>query len=526
MKFIAQLSIRARLLTLLAFSVTFLGLLGGFSSFTILRLSGLATGVIDNEFETVRTVSAIQAAVRDARGFEKDVLLTMGDEAETDKYTQRWTAEIKRARDGIGLLQQHASTHRPDPSAEKVGRLIQGMSEGVTDYEKGFQAVLSKMAHGELHDTWAASAAMAPVLVQLRQLDQSLTTLAQMTAENANAERVQLQQAGHNAPWLVLGATVLVALIACSFALATIRSILRPLQHLQTIAASWGSGDLSLAMQAQGSDEVAQVMRDLATMQSQLAQLVSQIQSGVEIVNKNTREIAEANEQLSGRTERAVVALQKTTASVSQLSGAVKITAESAGQAVASVSDTVHLAQDGGGIVGRVIQTMHQINASSGQITDIIGVIDAIAFQTNLLALNAAVEAARAGEQGRGFAVVAAEVRALAARSSVAAREIKSIIETSLTHIASGTDLVQQAGGKMQEILGSVSGVSHVINAIQSAAEEQFEGIDLISKSMQGIDQATQENAAMVEASAEGTAVLANEVQHLRGALGTFKLAA
>ena len=516
MNFLTHLSIRSRLLALVAFSVTFLWLLGGFSSFTISRLSGLATGLIDNEFETVRAVGSVQAAIRDARGFEKDVLLTMGDDQETEKDTRLWAAEIEKAHAGIAALQAHVKG--ADQSKVDV------MAQEVDAYEKGFKGVLEKIAHGELHDPWAANVAMAPVVSRLHQLDQALNVLSHETAEQANAKRTELQRSGKSAPWVVLGVTVAVSLLALVFALATVRSIVRPLVTLQATTAAWGNGDLRSSMEPTGRDEIARVMHDLAAMHQQLAQLVTQVQSGVDIVNNNTREIALANEQLSVRTEKAAISLQKTAASVSQLSMAVKMTADSAGEAVASVSNTVQLAQDGGGIVGQVVQTMHQIGDSSRQITDIIGVIDTIAFQTNLLALNAAVEAARAGEQGRGFAVVAAEVRALAARSSVAAREIKAIIENSVAHIGSGTELVEQAGEKMQEILGSVGGVSAVINTIQAAATEQFEGINLISTAMQGIDVATQENAAMVEESAAGTAILANEVNHLRGALGVFKL--
>ena len=277
MKFIARIPIRSRLLALLAFSVTFLWLLGGFSSFTILRLSGLATGMIDHEFETVRTVGAVQAAIRDARGFEKDVLLTMGDDQETDKDTRLWAAEIQKAHAGIAALQAHANA--PD------GVLIQAMSQGVDAYERGFKEVLEKIAHGELHDPWAANTAMAPVVNRLHQLDQSLGDLTRQTTEQANAKRVQLQRAGQMHPWLVLGVTAIVSLLALVFSLATVRSILRPLKSLQATTSAWGSGDLSGTMVPVGRNEIAQVMQDLAAMHQQLAQLVTQVQAGVRVVN-------------------------------------------------------------------------------------------------------------------------------------------------------------------------------------------------------------------------------------------------
>jgi methyl-accepting chemotaxis protein len=226
------------------------------------------------------------------------------------------------------------------------------------------------------------------------------------------------------------------------------------------------------------------------------------------------------------RTEQAAISLQKTSASVDQLSLAVKLTTVSAGQAVNQSQQAVAVAVDGGRIVGSVVHTMQAIHQSSQKITEIIGVIEGIAFQTNILALNAAVEAARAGEQGRGFAVVASEVRSLAGRSSNAAREIKSIIGASVQRIAEGTVQVEHAGRTMTDIVSSVQGVSRIIEEIRAAANEQFEGIHLISLAMDGIDHATQQNAAMVEESASGTRSLADEVSRLRSALTAFKLSA
>jgi methyl-accepting chemotaxis protein len=259
-------------------------------------------------------------------------------------------------------------------------------------------------------------------------------------------------------------------------------------------------------------------------MQQQLCELVKQVHYGVDVVNSNTSEIATANSDLSTRTEQAAIALQKTSISVEQLSHAVRLTTESASHAVNLSQGAMREAKDGGRLVSEVVQTMQAIHQSSQKITEIIGVIEGIAFQTNILALNAAVEAARAGDQGRGFAVVASEVRSLAGRSSVAAREIKSIIDYSVEHVEQGTQQVEHAGKKMQDIVTSVHDVAHTIESIRNAANEQFEGIHLISRSMDGIDQATQRNASMVEESAAGTRSLADEVNHLRHALGVFKV--
>lgn len=518
MTLINRMSIRARLRSLLVFSIAFLCILGAFSSWTILRLSSQATGFIDHEFEMVRTVGHIQTTVRDARRFEKDVLLTMGDDAETEKFTNLWDSAINNTRTAIASLSS--------PPGSREAALTSEMARGLDAYDRGFRTVLKQIREGALHDPWAANSAMAPVITQLKLLDASLTELAEIIAARANRQRDQVASAGHAAPWLVLGATAAVALVAWILVRTTAASILQPLRRLQNTTRAWGTGDLSQTMSTDASqnDEIASVMRDLDAMHEQLSGLITRVQEGVEIVRNNTDEITIANEQLSNRTEKAAISLQKTVASVSQLHGAVEATASSSAEAVASAEMAVSVASEGGAIMGGVVQTMQQIGASSRQITDIIGVIHTIAFQTNLLALNAAVEAARAGEQGKGFAVVASEVRALAARSSVAAGEIKSIIEASVQHISAGTGQVEMAGAKMQDILASVNRMSKIIEIIRAATNEQHEGINLINRAMQQIDQATGENAAMVEESAAGTAALANEVLRLQEALGVFKL--
>jgi len=516
MQFIEHVTIRTRLITLLVFSVAILWVLGSFSSYTILRISQQATSFIDNEFEAERVVGDIQVAIRDARGHEKDVLLTMGDDAESEKNAHLWAADIAHVRKGITTLHSLTDT--------REATLLGDMNTGVDAYEAGFKQMLHQIAIGELHDPWNANIAMAALLGNLQMTDRSLAALASSISTRANAQRKQLVLAGNAAPWLVIGATVVVSVAALFLVFAVVRSILGPVRQLQDVAQAWGAGDLSNTMVHTGTDELSQVMQDLSLMHQQLNGLVTQVHSGVEVVNTNTVEITTAHHLLYQRTEEAARSLQKTSASVAQLSMAVKLTAESALNAVDSSQVAVDVATAGGEIVTNVVETMHRISHSSRQITDIIGVIESIAFQTNILALNAAVEAARAGEQGRGFAVVASEVRSLAGRSSTAAREIKSIIESSAQQVQAGTRQVEQAGIKMQEILGSVSHVSQIIEEIRRAANEQFEGIHLISVAMNSIDQATQKNAVMVEESAAGTRVLAEEVTHLRNALAVFKL--
>jgi methyl-accepting chemotaxis protein len=273
-----------------------------------------------------------------------------------------------------------------------------------------------------------------------------------------------------------------------------------------------------------GHCEISDAKRDLGRMHGCLTDLVTQVHAGVEIVSSNTHEIASANNHLAERTENAALTLQRIAASVDELAAAANAAAESTAQATESSAHAMQVAERGGDDVARVVSTMHEIDRASKRIAEIIGVIDGIAFQTNILALNAAVEAARAGEQGRGFAVVASEVRALAARSAEAAREIKGIIALSVDTVKRGSVIVENAGQTMRDIVGRVREVSTAIESIRLAANEQLQGVIHIHAAMGGLDQATQQNAAMVEESAAGATSLEQETQHLRRAVAVFKV--
>lgn len=516
MVLLARLRIRSRLLLLLLFSVLALVGLGAFSSLTIQTEANRATAFIDGEFESVRVLSDVRAAIGNARRFEKDVLLTMGDEQETERYAALWSAEVAKIR---LALDQSAALASPDEVA-----LLARLRTGIDGYAAGFKALLVQLDRGELHDPWAANAAMLPMKAVMEQADTALAHLADSISGRASDRRAALAVTAGQAPWLVVLATAAVSVVATLLVLAIVRSILKPIRDLQTTAGAWGNGDLTVGVDDAGEDEIADVKRDLGKMHCSLTSLVEQVRSGVEVVSCNTAEIASANDDLSSRTERAAISLQKTAASIHQLSAAVSHTADSARAAVGTSAAAMQVAVRGGEVVAKVVATMQDIHTSSKKIADIIQVIDGIAFQTNILALNAAVEAARAGEQGRGFAVVATEVRNLAGRSAEAAREIKSIIGHSVDQVAQGSALVRDAGETMRDIVASVGQVSAVIENIRLAANDQHEGIHLISNAMGSIDQATQQNAAMVEESAAGAWSLAQETQHLRIALAVFKL--
>ena len=303
-----------------------------------------------------------------------------------------------------------------------------------------------------------------------------------------------------------------------------IRQFRQPLRDAIRVAETIAGGDLSLKIDVARGDEFGEMMRAIAHMQDQLVHLVADVRHGTNSIATASEEIATGNQDLANRTEQTASNLEKTASSMEQLTATVKQSAESARQANQLAGSAAQVAQRGGAVVSQVVSTMDDINASSRKISDIISVIDGIAFQTNILALNAAVEAARAGEQGRGFAVVASEVRSLAGRSADAAKEIKTLINTSVEKVDGGAALVAQAGQTMNEIVSSVQRVTDIMGEITAAASEQSDGIAEVNRAVGQLDQMTQQNAALVEQSAAAASSMKDQAQRLAQVVASFKL--
>ncbi|RAM61456.1 methyl-accepting chemotaxis protein, partial [Herbaspirillum rubrisubalbicans] len=329
--------------------------------------------------------------------------------------------------------------------------------------------------------------------------------------------------------WLVvvglIGAMFLV--IGVHFMLRNI--VLTPLNRAVHLLDLVANGDLTTKVEVQSSNEIGRLFSAIRSMQQALLTTVSRVRSSSDSIDTSAKEIAAGNMDLSSRTEQQASSLEETAASMEQLTGTVKQNADNALQANQLAHSASSTASKGGEVVSQVVDTMQAINASSRKIVDIISVIDGIAFQTNILALNAAVEAARAGEQGRGFAVVASEVRSLAQRSAAAAKEIKSLIDDSVDKVEAGSQLVEQAGATMSEVVTSVQRVTDIVGEIAEASREQSTGIEQVNRAITQMDEVTQQNAALVNAAlVEQAAAAAQSLQaqatNLVGAVSIFKI--
>jgi methyl-accepting chemotaxis protein-2 (aspartate sensor receptor) len=323
--------------------------------------------------------------------------------------------------------------------------------------------------------------------------------------------------------WLAVG--VGLAATAAAVAILSRRWVGTPLARLRGELKHLAEGDLSHRFHTDRSDEIGALTAVLETARQRLAAALAAVQASSDSIQVSSREIAQGNQDLSSRTEQQASSLQQTAASMEQMTGSVRASADNARQASQLAASASEAAARGGAVVGQVVGTMSQIQASSHKIAEIIGVIDGIAFQTNILALNAAVEAARAGEQGRGFAVVAGEVRNLAQRSAQAAREIKTMIGASVEKVESGARQVAEAGAAMDEIVVQVKRVTDLIGEITSATLEQSSGIGQVNAAVTQLDQMTQQNAALVEQSAAAAASLAEQAARLTEAVAVFRLA-
>ena len=352
-------------------------------------------------------------------------------------------------------------------------------------------------------------------------LDRCIAQWREMQKALPQENEKRLQQ---NMVTTVASVITLVIVLGFVFARFLTRSVTLPLREASRIADTIASGRLDLDIAIEGRDELSSLLQAIRAMDQALSKTVREVSRASGEITVAAGEIAQGNADLSARTEAQAASLEQTASSMEQLTATVQQNADNANEARQRAAGATQIATRGGAVVARVVETMGAIEASARKMSDIIAVIDGIAFQTNILALNAAVEAARAGEAGRGFAVVAAEVRQLAQRSATAAHEIKSLIGDAVGKVASGGKLVGEAGATMEEIVAAVGQVSDIVGGIAAASAEQSDGIAQVNQAVGQMDQMTQQNSALVEQAAAAAQSMREQAEALLRAVGAFQI--
>lgn len=353
------------------------------------------------------------------------------------------------------------------------------------------------------HTESAVNELTLTALPALEGIQSILTQLNKVAFQNVEQHGSAAVRASEKSIAIMAVVTGIALLLGLLLAWRIARAITRPIARAVDVANAVAGGDLTQEITVTGQDETAQLLHALNTMNQSLLRTVAQVRSASASIANATTEVASGNMDLSGRTEEQASALEETTAAMQEIFSTVQQSFDATQHALQLATRTAETAQQGGVVVGQAVQTMQRVSASSQKITDIVAMIEGIAFQTNILALNAAVEAARAGEQGRGFAVVASEVRALAGRSATASKEIKTLIQGSVGEIDSGCQLVAQAGETMGNIVQGIRNVTDLISDVTASSREQLSGLEQIKNAVVQMDTVTQQNAALVE---EGTA--------------------
>ncbi|WP_063580757.1 methyl-accepting chemotaxis protein [Achromobacter ruhlandii] len=511
---LGNLSIGTRLTLGFGTVLVLLLALTGLSQYELSQIGGINRAITEQTWTEASAINRIDVTTRaNARANLELIVNTDPRAAET------LFARIDTNRK---VIDQALETLRPLFSTEDERQRLRLLEDVRGRYVKSFQGVGALLKRGE-RDA-ARQRLLEETLPLLDSLQDHIIEISRIQAAEMADASADSRKVIDNAGMLNLVLSGLAVVLGGLFAWRVSKSITAPLAQAVSVAETVARGDLGQPIHAVTRDETGRLLRALHDMQDKLAGAVRTIRAGSETISSAAGQIAAGNTDLSSRTEEQAASLEETAASMEELASTVKQNADNARQANQLAASASEVAQRGGAVVSAVVSTMGDISASSRKISEIVSVIDGIAFQTNILALNAAVEAARAGEQGKGFAVVAGEVRSLAQRSAQAAREVKTLIEASVSKVAEGAGQAENAGTTMQEVVASVKRVTDIMGEIAAASQEQASGIEQVNRAVSQMDEVTQQNAALVEEAAAAAGSMQDQAHALVRAVGVFRL--
>ncbi|MBI3286114.1 MAG: Tar ligand binding domain-containing protein [Burkholderiales bacterium] len=512
-----NMTIRLRLMGTMAFMAIMLAIGGGMGVYGVRNSNAVIRELFTNQLPAVENLGSSSVSLLQAR--------TAIDRAISHPDAADAAATIKLAEDFLNKSDEYWKKYLNLPQDDSEKKIIGDVSVARDKFLKdGFVPLMTAIKAGNKDEADQLNLTVVPQLFAA--YADKLGKLSDYQFKSAEQELKNSQDEFSVFVWLdVLGVSGGLAAVFVS-AFFLLRAISNPLKAVLRQFDSIGNGDLTNQIKPNSRDEMGQLLTGLENMRQSLVQTVTMVRQGSASIALSSGEIATGNMDLSGRTEQQAASLEETASFLEQLTATVQQNADNARQANTQALTASEVASKGGQVVGDVVHTMSSIKESSKKIVDIIGVIDGIAFQTNILALNAAVEAARAGEQGRGFAVVATEVRNLAQRSANAAKEIKELIGNSVDKVDAGSRLVDDAGKTMDEIVMSIKSVADIMAEITAASEEQRDGISQVNQAITKMDEATQQNAALVEEAAAAAGSMREQANNLNQAVSIFKVEA
>lgn len=508
-----KLTIRTRMYGSVVVTVLLIALVGGSGIWGMFRIQNSGTLFIEGPFMNSVHLGSLNRHFGDARKEEKSMIILFKQDLKERR--EAWDNAMAGVQTDIKELKKSTAEN------ESLG-LIKSLEDEIEKYKKNFESKINNFAfYSDSRAVEQDLAYMQRAAEDAQRLIGELRINLEKDSGDARAKIVSSEKE----TLVIFGCVLTISILfVVAFTLVNLNSILNPIVEAKRISTAIASGSLNVQIGIEGMDECAELMRSLQEMQASLSSTVQGVRNSAESISIASNEVAGGSQDLSQRTERSAASIQDSSNELQQVTETVQKSTETALKASELAGFASNIAQQGRQVVSRVVETMAEIHGSSKHIADITNLIDAISFQTNILALNAAVEAARAGDQGRGFAVVASEVRALAKRSAQAAQEIRQLIESSVEKIELGSQLGNQAGSTMTEIVSSIGNASDMIGEVSASSIEQSTRLASVNDAVSQLEGMTQQNAALVEQSAAASDSLKEQALKLNQLMQYFQL--